>query len=830
MASISAGDLTTLRNKAAGYHFTRRLYLFNDDSQIVMWTGTISDASPTRGQQIYTVSGSYETGFVQADIFKHCYVTIGSSAKADDVSRRVCLNASGTFNGTSLTLDYADDYQASNGDNVTIWNFYPIWPKLAYADYTDTSNIVFYQDGPDSGNGGAGIAYAESHQLRPHCRLNMGAFVYRGAIPAASFTTFTADTEIVNPDASTVSYTVTCSPSSLATIVTPVPGSMRVTPQQAGRGYLHVKITDNASSGGHAADGVTEIHRPLFFEDTSAVDVHIKEFDWKRPALQRNNDAPRSTVTITAPDDSFSGASNAIDWTSVKNESLIIITQEDFFGGTSDNISVKTEADTNVIYFGFVTGSRERHLSGQDGAPSVELSLDPVPPRFTFAQSITGKTSPSNWLEARPAVMTASGGIYLSVDGHSTLFQVMDINLPWGDLQKRVANELFSRGNILQGIKAFANSRLYEASFRPSNRLNITRNINIEQSATRAIPATTMIITTGDVSGTRTLNKIERKGRVRTLLSGIVSDGDVNSADRADAFFLASQNVPSADASPTEVDFQRVVLASETEGQEFATRLNAIANQPYQSIELTFDNRYHHVFWHDDDQWSDLGDLVLATDAGNIRAIETLRNTNVIPQRITYNDDQGTMTVLFIPEAPDGLAGVSLPQPAVPDSTDSSTFTDLYTEITNPTEPSTGVTGDLLTIDTVSGPYSSADSGETFTAKTTGLAETDGNYIIVDPFASATWYACGNGWVEKSTDSGATWTDITSNIDTLPDGGYGDSPAPTAAAVNWYKCEANQFTANEIHFYGDWLASGFVYRTFLVKTTDGGTTWTKRIF
>jgi len=257
MTAISAGDLTTLRNKNAGYSYTRRLYLFNDDSQIVMWQGTISDASPTRGQQIYTVSGSYETGFSAADVHQHCYVTIGSSAKGDDVSRRVCILASGTFSGSSITLDYADDYQASNGDNITLWNLYPIWPKLAYADYSDPSNIVFYQSGPPSPTG-AGVAYDETHQLRPHCRLNLGAFVYRGAIPAATFTQFTADTEVVNPDASAVlTYTATCSPSSLATIATPVPGSIRVTPQQAGRGYLHVKVEDSEG-------GITTAHRALF--------------------------------------------------------------------------------------------------------------------------------------------------------------------------------------------------------------------------------------------------------------------------------------------------------------------------------------------------------------------------------------------------------------------------------------------------------------------------------------------------------------------------------------------------------------------------------------
>lgn len=706
MASISAGNQTTLRDKTAGYKRPRRLYVFNDDDETVVWTGTVSTASPTRGQQTLSVSGSYETGFSSADIYRHMYVAVGSSAKDDDISKRVLL----TFDGSTIVLDDVDDYQLSNGDHITIYNHYPVWPRLAYADYSDPANIVFYVDGKPASEGGAGIAYDEDVQLRPHIDPNIGAIIIREATAGSSNVTFAPDIEVVNPDASaSTTITTSVSPAGLGTISTPVPGAYRFTASAFGRGWFHFKSTDSQG-------GVKTYHIPIIVEDT-ANEIHIKEFGFSRPGESRNQSAPRANVTITAPNDSFSSATKAIDWTSIKDNALVLITQEDTFGGTEQYISTDADPDWKLIYFGYVVGSQENQLSGQSGVPGVTLNLDGNPPRKTHNQATVGKTTAASWLESRDSRMTMPYQIYMSLDGYSTITSVRNIEFPFSDDTARfIQNNYFNEGDINNGVKAAADARLYEATYTANNRLVISRNLNLTNSATRSAATTTMTLVINDLANTRQLARQENKSVTKVDLSGGSSDGNVNSSGRFVPYLLSNQTRSSADGEPNEPDYRNKVLVDEDEGKLLAQRLGSVANQTYPRITLTVDDRYHGALKVTDSQWLNLGDVVLATDSGNIRAIETLRNAKVLIESVSYNDDQGTMTVVCIPEAADGPDGIAHPTPVIPDPTDETTFTGLYDEVSNPTVGTT-TSGILVLTDASSGVYVTEDSGGTWTAR-----------------------------------------------------------------------------------------------------------------
>jgi len=710
MAALTTNDKTELRSSSK-FSKEQRAYVYTDFTETVIWRGTISDASPTRGQQSFTVSGSFETGFTNTDVHRHCRVHIGTVQDYDDATRRVVLSFNGT---TTLVVDQSSDWVPANAQTVTIYNQYPLWNKLAYAVYDESAGTaVFYQDGKPSGEGGAGITYNEIAQLRPHIRIGRDLIRRTGTFP------FTVDIipsiTITNPDASSGTTTVTVSPPGLATVSAPVPGTARLSFAAAGKGTVHVKHTDSLG-------GTTTAHRHIIIEDEDTpISSVITEFDYRRIAEQVGQGNKTAQVRITAPDKVFGTTNGQIDWGVLRSDALVFVTQTDYFDGSESTItslkeSLLTETN-NILLHGYSTSARETMIASPSAVSSVTLNVETLPSQFTYALSVTGKTSPANFLEARPALMSVAGQIFITLDGYSTLCTVQDVELPWSDTALRAGNELVNRGDIMQGVVNLARARLMDFTVHVDGRIAVLPDLNMETTATRNAATTTVTLLNGDLTTERSIDVTHRNTVARVTIRGGVSNGELGSTSQFTPYLVTSTETPSSNSGTVQPDIPRQMFDDEADALHRVSRFAEISNQRVQRVTVQFDERYHHAFHIATGEVINLGLIYDATNKANARGENDLRNLDAIIESISYAE--GTITVVMIPEAPVvGLPGVTLPQQELPTQTaldhNTPTFPDPFAYTPPIVASETGI---LIVSDPTSGAYATTDSGGTWSAK-----------------------------------------------------------------------------------------------------------------
>lgn len=710
MTAIQAGDLTTLRDQTKAYQADWRLYVYNDFTETVMWRGTIQDASPVRGQQSFTVSGSFETGFTNADVHRHCRVHIGTVQDYDDITRRVVLS----FNGTdTLVLDQSDDWVPTNALPITIYNQYPLWNKLAYADYDTAANTAtFYQDGKPASEDGAGLTYNEIQQLRPHIRL--GGDIIRRESTFSFYVQIVPSITITNPDASAGTTTLTVSPPGLATVSSPVPGAYRLTFPGPGKGTVHVKHTDSLG-------GTTTIHRHIIAED-AATDIEgvITEFEMSRPPQRLGQGNTSTAITIKAPDRVFGTTNGQIDWGTLRSDSLVMVTQTDYYGGTEDSIDSRTGSlatANNIILSGYSTSARETLSKSNREISSVTINVETLPAQFTYALSVTGASAPANFLEARAALMTVAGQMFVALDGYSTLCTVRDVELPWSDTAKRAGNELFTRGDIMNGASQLAKARLMDLTVEANGSLVVANNLNMQDTSTRNAATTVITLLEEDVLERSGLNVVHRNSAARITMSGGKSDGVLGSTSQFTPYLVASTNTPSSNSGVSQPDLPKQMFDDLSDALERVARYAEIVNQRYGPITIDLDYRYNGVFHVTSGEWVNLGLLFSATDKANIRGENDLRNQDAMVTAINYGD--GIMTLTLEREAPVlGLPGLELPQPDLPTQTtidgNTPTFNPPFTYTPPIIASGTGI---LIVVDFTSGVYVTSDSGTNWTAR-----------------------------------------------------------------------------------------------------------------
>lgn len=710
MTAIQAGDLTTLRDQTKAHQADWRLYVYNDFNSTVMWRGTIQDASPVRGQQSFTVSGSFEAGFTNADVHRHCRVHIGTIQDYDDITRRVVLS----FNGTNtLVLDQSDDWLPAFAQTITIYNQYPLWNKLAYADYDTAANTAtFYQDGKPASEGGAGLTYNEIQQLRPHIRV--GDDIIRRESTFPFYVQIAPSITIVNPDASTGTTTITVSPPSLATVSVPVPGAYRLTFAAAGKGTAHIQHTDSLG-------GTTTIHRHIIAEDT-ATDIEgvVTEFEMSRPPQRLGQGNTSTAITIKAPDRVFGTTNGQIDWGTLRSDSLVMVTQADYYGGTEDSIdsrTASTDISNNIILSGYSTSARETLSKSNREISSVTINVETLPAQFTYALSVIGASAPANFLEARAALMTVAGQLFISLDGYSTLCTVRDVELPWSDTARRAGNNLFADGDIMNGATQLARARLMDLTVEANGSLVVANNLNMQDTSTRNAATTVITLLEEDVLERSGLNVVHRNSAARVTMRGGASNGELGSTSQFTPFLVASTNTPSSNSGVNRPDLPKQMFDDLSDALERVARYAEIVNQRYKAITIDLDYRYNGVFHVTSGEWVNLGLLFDATDKANIRGENDLRNQDALVTGITYGE--GVMTLTLEREAPVlGLPGLELPQPDLPTQTtidgNTPTFNPPFTYVPPIVTPTAGI---LIIVDKSSGIYATADSGANWSAR-----------------------------------------------------------------------------------------------------------------
>lgn len=811
--SLTVNQRAELRDPHSEFQDIQRIYPF---AGLPMFRGQVQNA-PARGDQILTVNGAFEAGFSLVDVHRHCAVTFGSAIDFDDISRRVVLN----FNGVdTLTID-TQDITIPQFSTFTIWNLYPIWSKLAYAEYDDTlGTAIFYQDGKPPHLGGDGLLFDLDQWLRPSIRVNFAHLVrYNSAFPATI--DFTPEVILTNNDASGYVLEVSVSPSNLCAISEPVPGTYRMTFTQHGEGYLHVKATDNVA-------GVTTIHRPVVYRPNSP-DVGITEFSFSRPTDQINQVKATTQITVTSPDIVFS-VENNLDWRQLRHDTLLLCTQSDFYRHGEFYITSDESLDENVILSGYIKSSVEEHVRSVDGSviSSVTLTVENIPSRYTYALSQTGKEIVTSFLEMVPERMGVAWLIFMILDSYSTFASLAEIVLPFGDLARRPGNELVTAGNIFEGIKRIADARVMDATFSFDHRLYVQYNLNFQDQTTRNAAPTTLTLEVDDLGPRSAFEVSHNQKNARFVLSGGTSSGNIDDpVDYFQPIIVTSSRIPESGADPRHPDIQKKMFVDLQDALTLVVRMHEVSNQRYSKVTLYgIPDRYHKVFKvGSNNQWINLGQVASPTDRANIRGdASDLVNRRCLVRSVSYPGDQ-TITVTLQPEAPvSGIVGIQLPNPEVPPQTSIDGGEPSFPTPFDYDPPAIPSVSPLIATDPLGGFW--VWQGDTWIARNAGIPLT-ARYAKIDPWVYTLknvdltgFYLGGLGLVAYSANGGQGWTDLTGLVPTPPYT-YGSVPAPEPETVEFTIVSANDYALNAFYMSAEWFdIPASVWRSWTLKRSE----------
>lgn len=342
-------------------------------------------------------------------------------------------------------------------------------------------------------------------------------------------------------------------------------------------------------------------------------------------------------------------------------------------------------------------------------------------PMFLYSVSLTGADSPSSWLEMDTTLMTVAGNLFHLFYYHSTLLDVMDFHLPWADTTKRSANDEFGEGDLVQKAATFAQKRLMVMTANPQGEVFVEADLNLESSANRTATTTVMTLTDQDVQPVKNANIARRSSAVVVTVSGGSSTGKPGTFT---PLFATSNNVALAQSIPSKRNFDRLMLADQTDANTKAARLAAVENRRFQSVPgIALTGNCREIFSPAKQEFINLGVIFDDALTANLRSVTDLENLKAIVRSVSVSPTANGFQAITIDldiEAPDDLDGITVTPPAVPDTTDSSTgdYDDIWTIPDNTSTP-VGTGGHLLILNDDADLYISTDGGSSYTARST---------------------------------------------------------------------------------------------------------------
>lgn len=831
MGVISAGDQTLLRERKDAQFSTEKLYGFGFP---VIWKGRVDDISIARGDQTVAYdTGALEAGFVFANIVTDMLVFVGSAEGLDDKGRRRILSIGGVEASGTFIFDWNDDVDWADNDYLTVVHFFPPWPR--YSWFTSTGPI-FAKDGPNAAAGGAGEIYSDQNEEPPPLVI-MGPH-FAGELSAGTLAVqlSAANSQAVADGAAISSFAWAAVPTASVSFDNAAIAAPVVTFVADNTKYwIACTVTDD---NGKSSTGYRSYQ----------IGGAITEFS--RSPITENYDNPsvNATITLTSPETTDSAAIRPVmTWADFADRTLVVITSEDQYGLTQKAISFRDAAQytdhLHILYVGYLWAENDDLVD--DGSGTVTLNAVSTIPMFLYSVSLTGVETPTDWYEMDKTLMTVAANLFHLFKYQSTLLEIMDWHLPFGDTIKRSANEEFNEGSLVDRARALAGSRLMAITAVGLGEVWVENDLNLRNSTDRTAEATTLTMTNSDVSGTKRARVRQYGDNIRALLDGGSSTGLLGSFT---PFLSASQFIARSEGRPQMVNFGRLMLPDQTEANRLAGRIATVANGKYQEVNLELSGNYRGVFSPGDQQKVDLGDTFAATLQANIRGYTDLEDADVIVRVMTHTHSQGFTSVSIVADImqDEGLTGVTITPPAVPPdaiepgSGDTPSFEPPPPPVYPPVPPNLAVPGAAVGVDEDDGVYWTLDSGSTWEARNDGLATAGGSDLIWDPW----WFTAfgnnssnpedvilwwtGTGFIRRSIDAGKNWSDFTQYL-TTPPNVAADSPAPTVSDLDYHQIHGDIHDFGRFVVIGTWTAGGGEVRSWIWETNDNGFTgtWTE---
>ncbi len=826
MGVISAGDLTLLRDRKDAQYSIERLYGFGFPE---MWRGLVNDGSIARGDQtIATDTGVMQGTFVFANLVADLLLFVGSSAGADDKGRRRILSISGVAATPTIIVDWNDDIDWGDDDHLTIVHFYPPWPRYSWFTATGPD---FRKDGPPSGSGGAGVDYTDQNEEPPPLVI-MGPH-YAGELSGGTLAVqlSAANSQAVADGAAISSFAWAAVPTAGASFDNAAIAAPVLTFSADNSKYqISCTVTDD--------NGKTAIGHRCYI-----IGGAVTEFS--RGAITENYDSAsvNATITLSSPETTDSDAIRPVmTWTDFADKTLVIITSEDHYGATQKAISFRDAPQytdhLHILYVGYLFAENDDLID--DGSGTVTLNAVSTIPMFLYSISLTGVETPADWFEMDKTLMAVAANLFHLFKYQSTLLEIMDFHLPWGDTVKRSANEEFNEGSLLDRARALAGGRLMAITAVGLGEVWVETDLNLRDSTDRTAETTTLtlveVATGTDISGTKRARVRHYGDNIRALVDGGSSTGLLGSFT---PFLSASQFIATAEGRPQMVNFGRMMLPDQTEANRLAGRISTVANGKFQEANLEFVGNYRGVFSPGDQQKVDLGDVFAGSLQANIRGYTDLEDADVIVRSMTHSHVKGATSVSIVADImqAEGLTGVTITPPAVPsDAVLPGDGGDSDFDLPDPPDfppipPNEAVAGHAVGVDEDDGVYWTADSGGEWEARNNGLATANGSDLIWSPWWKTAfennssnpedvvlWWT-GTGFIRRSANAGKNWTDHTQFL-TTPPNVAGDAPAPTPDDLDYHQIHGDIHAFGRFVVVATWTAGGGEERAWILETID----------
>lgn len=788
MSELSVGDTTLLESDL------HKLRLFASPLTLrIVWKARVNDAAIENEEQTIAFdsgeAGDAGTAFSWVEPHQTVWVSSTGYGNKNIGKLRIKSISSGDGGVTGTLVVGAHEVPIDNNDFLTFTHNYEIWscfPRLG-------DDETFYKDWDVDG----GITYGDENEDIPGVTIggcHRAAFLVAGSV-ALRFPV--GDSYAMAPGATISSVGASVLPSGGTSVGAQVDNYIPITFTLPGQYWVKLSSTDS--------NGKTQLtYRFVSVHEDNKTSAYypitVEEADFSGSWAQGGwtfSISARSRVTLT----------------SFPDETLVVLWQHAYYGGTLANVSILPATMKNIVGVGYLQKDKTEKNRKVGGNVSFELATAQaiLDNRFMYSIPLEVSDNPDDWWKYIDGSLTAGHIAHFIYRWHSTALFVMDfIGLDDdGDIERKAVDmekgSLYNMGNTL----TYNNGILAKLVCDKVGRMHLARDLVYRNETDRGNATLIGTIEESHTNGSITITRKHERKTGFVFYSGVRYTGGVATPIGS----TAPGTRPSAASGSRDATIDRQMVASQAQSNQVAGQIYAVENNEIEGIEV----RFEHKNW--------LGVLDIAEmewwRLGNVNSSDTprgivLTNQNMLCRQVSakYDSRSGTISVNASFEAEvDGTDGVPYEFPdEVPEvGGDDPVITETETN-------AVWTAGSMYYLAYGAGSWVVRD------ADNLNGAHLDVFNIGPSPL-TAHIFAHGTGFIQKSTDGGQTWSNLTISN---PPNTAGDSPAPTLADVEFCDSEASLITSGTHAWVGRWQNADDEWRSWLLVTDDGGatSTWT----
>jgi len=799
MAQLSDAEKALLR--ATGHKAEFALFVHKPASMLV---ARLNDAAITRGERSIDYDGGTGTAanfaIIAANPGMPLWVSDATNGEAGAKEVGVVRVRSIVGDETSGTITVAENaIDWSDNDYLTIkfdFPLFPVWPYLT----TDTS--TWRKDGPE------GDLYSDENEEPP-------PVVIMGPHRAGALTAGSLALSLDCSDSYGIGLNTTISSQAWVfygtgtfdddTSDTP---TLTITAANPDGDWLKCTVTDS--------NGKTQASYRLIFTTDANNEAYT---DFEVSGLSGNWQSGGWRLSMEVHGDAA--------LSDFPDNAIVLLWHIAIYGSTTQYIGGPTGAK-GVLFAGYL---RSDTLQQDWNTGSVSFDATTIQAllnkHMMFSVALEAHRDPDVWYKYLYNALSAARAVHHLWRYQSTLFEIADVFLPTSNTLLMKACDDFIRQTLYAQANTFAEQHGIQAhvACNKQGQLYIEENANYLDSTDRDALTTITELTSEDWTVLTIVRQIEKQVAMVNL-SGFGFDG----VTATPLVAKAPGDVPE-DEGLQSISTTRQILDDQTQANELAGRVLAVANNEYPEVRVPFHGHYGGVTDLVPQEW-----YTITIGAGDTPRDLVWTDKKMVCRSSTIKIDaaNGFISADAVmeteAEGPDGITGdypTDVPDDVTPPAP------------TWPPDPATSMlTGALLSFGYDGCWYRPPESTDWAERDTGVVADNDeqGGWDpwwftptkqnSSDPNDSILW-RCQVGKIYRSTNGGQTWLDVTPTND--PPNDLGDTTAPTAATVTYLQ-RVDSIHADKLHIFlvgfqevdsGDSL-----WRGWLLRTDDDGATYT----